>query len=97
MPHSTWISVVSSDLQLSSHIQLRLHSKGYQTNIMNCVDSDLGVFYSDSPDLLIKDISNDAECGIKLLSALRSESFFSAIPILGLVGAIDNDTFNWDN
>lgn len=97
MSHSTRISVVSSDLQLSSHIQLRLHSKGYQTNIMNCVDSALGVFYSDPPDLLIIDILNDAECGIKLLSTLRSDSFFSAIPILGLVGAIDSDSFNWDS
>lgn len=97
MSQPTRISIVSSNHPLASHLQLRLHSKGYQANIMHCVDSVLGVFYSDPPDLLIIDLSADYECGMKILSTLRSDSFFSAIPILGLVGTIDSASFDWDN
>ena len=48
----TRITIVSSDTHLASHIQLRLQSKGYQANSMDCADSVLGMFYSDPPDLL---------------------------------------------
>lgn len=97
MPQPTRISIVSSNLQLTTHVQLRLHSKGYQVSSMHCLESVLGVFYSDPPDLLIIDLSIEAECGIKIVSALRSDSFFSVIPILGLFDMIDTDTMDWDN
>lgn len=97
MSQSTRISIVSADFQLSSHIQLRLHSKGYQASSTNCIDSVLGVFYSDPPDLVIIDLSADTECGVKLLTSLRADSFFSAVPIVGLVDSIDSDTFDWPN
>lgn len=97
MSQPTRITIVSSDTQLASHIQLRLHSKGYQAASMHCIDSMLGVFYSDPPDLLIIDLSSNTECGEKIISTLRSDSFFSAIPILGLVCAIDSDTFDWES
>lgn len=91
------ISIVSSDPQLTSHIQLRLHSKGYQASSMSCVDSVLGAFYSDPPDLLIIDLANDAECAVKVVSALRSDSFFSVIPIVGLLAVSDDGEVDWDN
>lgn len=91
------ISLVSSDSSLSSHIQLRLHSKGYQTTCITCVDSVLGTFYSDPPDLLIVDLSADFTACTSIIATLRSDSFFSAIPIIGLVNAIDNDTFGWEH
>jgi len=89
------ITILSSDPQLASHIQLRLHSKGCQAAIMACLDSALGAFYSDPPDLLIVDLSTNAECGFGLISTLRSDSFFSAIPIIGLFNTIEEDTIDW--
>lgn len=97
MNPSTRISVISSDTQLASHIELRLQSKGYQVACMSCLDSVLGVFYSDPPDLVIIDLSSDADDGVKIIATLRSDSFFSAIPILGLVSEFECGTFQWQS
>lgn len=91
------IIILSSDPQLSSHVQLRLHSKGFQVATMACIDSALGAFYADPPDLLIVDLSTQTECGYRIVSTLRSDSFFSAIPIIGLLATIDNDSLDWDH
>lgn len=90
------ISLVSSDVQLAFHIKLRLESKGYQASSMSCLDGVLGACYSDPPDLMIFDLSSDNEACTDIITSLRSDSFFSAIPILGLVSQIDCDTFKWD-
>jgi diguanylate cyclase (GGDEF)-like protein len=91
------ITILSSDPQIALHLQLLLHSKGYQAATMACFDSVLGFFYSDPPDLLIVDLSRDAECGIGLVSTLRSDSFFSSIPIIGLINKIERDTLVWEH
>lgn len=90
------ITILSSDSQLAAHVQLRLHSKGCQVAIMACVDSALGAFYADPPDLLIVDFSTGTECGLSIVSTLRSDSFFSAIPIIGLLSNIDSDSLDWE-
>lgn len=90
------ITILSSDSQLASHILLRLHSKGCQVATMACIDSALGVFYADPPDLLIVDLSTDATCALGIVSTLRTDSFFSAIPIIGLLNAVDSDVFDWE-
>ncbi|MEI6702406.1 MAG: diguanylate cyclase [Deltaproteobacteria bacterium] len=97
MSQSTRISIVSSDAQLVSYLGLRLQSKGYKVASSFCFDSVLGVFYSDPPDLLIIDLSSNKYDGVKIISALRSDSFFSAIPIIGLVSEFDCDTFQWED
>jgi len=94
MPPSR-ITILSSNPQLASDIQLRLQSKECQAATMACLDSALGFFYADPPDLLIVDLSTDAEYGFGLVSTLRSDSFFSAIPIIGLLQTIDGDTLDW--
>lgn len=91
------ITILSSDSQLASHVQLRLHSKGCQAVAMACADSALGVFYADPPDLLIVDLSTDTECGLGFVSTLRSDSFFSAIPIIGLLDAIESEVLDWEH
>lgn len=90
------ITILSSDLQLASHVQLRLHSKGFQAATMTCSDSPLGAFYADPPDLLIIDLSSDTECAVSIVSTLRSDSFFSAIPIIGLLTAFESSSLDWD-
>jgi diguanylate cyclase (GGDEF)-like protein len=91
------ITILTSDPQLASHIQLRLHSKGCQAAAMSCHDSALGFFYSDPPDLLLVDLSTDAECGFGLVSTLRSDSFFSAIPIIGMFNEFESDILDWEH
>jgi diguanylate cyclase (GGDEF)-like protein len=90
------ISLVSSDVQLISQLQLRLQSKGHQATGMSYIDSVLGAFYSDPPDLLIVDLFADGNAGATIITALRSDSFFSTIPIIGLVSPADYDSFPWE-
>lgn len=90
------ISLVSSDAQLTSHLQLRLQSRGYQATCMSYTDGILGLFYSDPPDLLIIDLSEDVPAGTATITALRSDSFFSTIPIIGLVSPAYYDVFQWE-
>jgi diguanylate cyclase (GGDEF)-like protein len=90
------ITILSSNPQLASHVQIRLHSKGCQVATMACTDSVLGVFYSDPPDLLIIDLSAEARCGLSIVAILRNDSFFSAIPIIGLLDTIESDTLDWE-
>lgn len=90
------ITILSSDLHLSSHIQLRLHSKGFQAATMTCIDSALGGFYADPPDLLIVDLSTETESGLALVSKLRNDSFFIAIPIIGLLNAVESGILDWE-
>lgn len=89
------ITILFSDPQLASHVQLRLHSKGCQATLMPCDDQSLGKFYADPPDLLVVDLSTNSKCSLDLISALRNDSFFSIIPILGLLNTNENDTFDW--
>lgn len=90
------ISLVSSDAQLISQLQLRLQSRGHQATGMSYIDSVLGAFYSDPPDLLIIDLASDCNAGTTIITALRSDSFFSTIPIIGLVSDRDYDSFPWE-
>ncbi len=90
------ITILSSDPHLASHVQLRLYNKGCQTSTMGCIDTALGVFYADPPDLLIVDLSADTDSGLDIVSTLRSDSFFSAIPIIGLFNMAKSHTFDWE-
>lgn len=90
------ISFVSSDAQLSFHLQLRLQSKGYQVAGMSRIDAVLGAVYSDPPDLLIIDLYSDFKACTDIIATLRSDSFFSAIPIIGLIDQGDCGTFEWE-
>ena len=92
----TRITILSSDIQFASHVQLRLHSKGCHANTMSCIDSALGVFYADPPDLLIVDLSTDTENGLSIVSTLRSDSYFSVIPIIGVLNTSESETPDWE-
>lgn len=97
MQQQTRIAIVSSDAPLVNTFQLRLQSKGYQATGMSGKDSVLGACYSDPPDLLIFDFATDSSSCIDIITTLRSDSFFSAIPILGIVPPpVDCDAFIWE-
>jgi len=89
------ISFVSTDTQLASRLKLRLQSKGYQATSMSSIDGVLGACYSDPPDLLIFDLSSEIGACTDIIATLRNDSFFSAIPVIGLFSAIDCDSFDW--
>jgi len=96
MPLPVRIAIVTTDTQLGFHLQLRLQSKGYQAASISEKEGVLGACYSDPPDLLIFDFSTNYDRCIDIITTLRSDSFFSAIPILGLVAQLDCDAFIWE-
>lgn len=97
MSSAVRISLVSTDPHLSSHIQLRLQSKGYQVALINVVSGILGVFYSDPPDMMVIDFSVSSDAGRSVVAALRNDSFFSVIPIIGVVASCESGPHSWDS
>jgi diguanylate cyclase (GGDEF) domain len=90
------ISLVTSDEALGSQMQLRLHSKGYQVATIKCVEGILGVIYSDPPDLLILDLLEVPNDCFSVVSTLRNDSYFSAIPIIGIMPKQNVDSISWN-
>lgn len=97
MSPTTRITILSSDSQLSSNIQLRLHSKGCQATVMLCDATALGIMYADPPDLIIADISTERACAVSIIASLRNDSFFSTIPIIGMLSLCDKDELDWEH
>lgn len=96
MPKTARIALVSSDSALAANLQLRLQSRGYQASCLACFETVLGIFYSDPPDLLLIDFVSERQCAAQVVAALRRDSFFSVIPIIGLMAAGDSETFDWE-
>lgn len=96
MSKNTRIAIVSTDEQKTFALQLRLQSKGYQTTSMPCTSGVLGAFYSDPPDLLLIDLSNTSTACSEIITNLRSDSFFSTIPIIGILNSLNADDSQWE-
>jgi diguanylate cyclase (GGDEF)-like protein len=90
------IALISSQLQLTAMIQLRLQSKGYQVMVVDKTTAALGAFYSDPPDLIIVDFSSPCVGCHDMLFMVRSDSFFSPIPIIGIFPVMDEQE-SWDD
>lgn len=82
MPQLPRIALISSQEQLSSLLQLRLQSKGYQVMVVEKTAAALGTFYSDPPDLIIVDFSFPVWV-VTICSAWCVVTAFLAIPIIG--------------
>lgn len=84
MPQKPRIALISSNKSAVTLLQLRLQSKGYQVMVVEKSATALGAFYSDPPDLIILDFSSPCTGCRETLMMLRSDSFFSTIPIIGI-------------
>lgn len=97
MSQADRIALVSSDQQQIFAVQLRLQSKGYKTTVMSSASGLLGAFYSDPPDLLLIDLSTTSTVSTEIISTLRSDSFFSTIPIIGMLDSLTPDDQQWES
>ncbi len=84
IPSKPRIALISSDQSAVALLQLRLQSKGYQVMVVDKSSTALGAFYSDPPDLIIVDFSSPCTGCREMLLTVRSDSFFSPIPIIGI-------------
>lgn len=96
MPQHSRIALISSQVQLTSMLQLRLQSKGYQVVVVEKTTAALGAFYSDPPDLIVVDFSSPCVGCHDMLFMVRSDSYFSTIPIIGIFPA-NTEQETWDD
>lgn len=90
------ITLISSDQQLSSHLQLRLQSKDYQVVLLTGFSNVIGMIYSDPPDLIILDLSTSAQgAGDNIVREIRGDSFFCTIPVIGILTEMAADEVDW--
>lgn len=90
------ITVFSRDPSLSATLVIRLQSRGYQVLAQNNPVTLLGIVYSDPPDIIIIDLSALDREIITLIAQLKGDSYFSAVPVLGLINGSDADSFPWN-
>ncbi|MGA7826557.1 MAG: diguanylate cyclase [Geobacteraceae bacterium] len=91
------ITVYSHDPVFASALEIRLQSRAYQVLIHHKLSQLLGLIYSDPPDLIIIDITTPNKELKGLLQSLKSDSYFSVIPVIGLIASADQDQFPWDD
>ena len=90
------IALLSRDPILAEALSLRLQSRGDHVLALSDGSEVLGVMFVDPPDLVVVDLSaNNEEC-FKLLQELRDDSYFSPIPIIGLVKEAQMIQLDWE-
>ena len=90
------IAVLSRDRELYGHVELRLQSKGYQVVFLPEPSMVLGFIFSDPPDIVIIDLSTPDPEFHAVLKDLKQDSYFSVIPVIGLISEPDIATLDWD-
>lgn len=90
------IALLSNDPGLHRHLELRLQSKGHRVVSLPEPSQVLGFVYADPPDIVIIDLSVPNPRFHDVLTALKLDSYFSVIPVIGLISESAVETFDWD-
>jgi GGDEF domain-containing protein len=91
------IALVSKNHELCSQMELRLQSKGYQVVIFSKISTVLGFVYADPPDIMIIDLSDSEPDTQKFTKEIKKDSYFSVIPVIGILGEDMDELFDWEN
>jgi GGDEF domain-containing protein len=79
-----------------SPLKIRLESQGYHVVTLSKLSSVLGFIYSDPPDIIIADLTSADDEMQTLLNDIEEDSYFSIIPMIGLVDDSIKELFDWD-
>jgi len=90
------IALLSSNPDLHAHLELRLQSKAYQVVSLPDPSQVLGFIFSDPPDIVIIDLSSPDARFHAVLKDLKDDSYFSVIPVIGLINGSEADSLEWD-
>lgn len=96
MSQTVRILLVTADASLGLLAQVRLLSKGYQVVNLSTAAEVLNAVYGDPPDLMIADLSPGNEGNAEMVATLRADSFFSTIPVIGLLEPGNRSPLQWD-
>lgn len=95
MSPSLRIAIVSRRPSLFERLEIRLQSKGYQVLTLGHLPAVLGIVYSDPPDIIIIDLSVPERELLGVVESLKGDSFFSTIPLIGLMEEMTAAEFDW--
>ncbi len=90
------IAFISQGQPPVSPLKIRLESKGYHVVSLSRLSGVLGFIYSDPPDIIIADLTSAVDDMQALLNDIEKDSYFSTIPIIGLVNETVEELFDWD-
>ncbi len=90
------ITVITEDRDLAAGLEIRLQSKGYHVLPITVMSGVFGAVYSDPPDLIIIDISSRNSEADSIIRNIKGDSYFSTIPVIGLLNGDQDDSFAWD-
>ena len=91
------IALFSSGKNVADLLELRLRSKGHQVVTLVQLADLFGFVYSDPPDLLIIDLTDPGPEIQKIIKGLKEESYFSVIPIIGLMKEEMEENVDWSD
>lgn len=91
------ICLVSRERRQAGNIEIRLQSRGYQVITLTRFSSVLGAVYSDPPDIVIVDLSHLCTDVGSIVTGIKGDIYFSAIPVIGLVDRSASLSFDWDS
>jgi diguanylate cyclase (GGDEF)-like protein len=91
------IAVITEDRDLAGSQEIRLQSRGYQALPLTRMSSVLGFIYSDPPDIVIIDCSTRCAAADSIIRNLKSDSYFSTIPVIGLINGSMSESFEWND
>ena len=97
MATSLRITLIAREEELAKHMAIRLQSKGYQVVTLTDLANVMGLIYSDPSDIVIVDLSTKDAGMHALVKSLKSDSYFSTIPLIGIVSANFAEAFDWEN
>ncbi len=89
------IAVITEDQDLAKSLEIRLQSRGYQALPLTRMSNVLGFVYSDPPDIIIIDCSSRGAVD-SITRNLKGDSYFSTIPIIGLINGSLAESFDWN-
>jgi diguanylate cyclase (GGDEF)-like protein len=82
---------------MADHILVRLQMKGYHVLTITRLPAVIGLIYSDPPDIVIIDITELDSDRSEIITRLKSDCFFTAIPVIGLVSEYGAESLDWQN
>lgn len=90
------ITIASNSNELCMNVESSLSGKGFTVNCISKAQGLLGVLYSDSPDVMLVDLSSENDSALAVVHTLRNDIFFSTMPIIGFIRQVDGTPIDWD-
>lgn len=91
------IALISRDSVFCEYARLRLEGRGFQVIPLSRLPTVLGVVYSDPPDIMLVDLAEDDDESRELLRVIKEDSYFSTIPVIGLIRSDVDADFQWES